>query len=347
MAVGDGFRQPGGAAGEENPERQMERTVVIPELLARHWLVVEQLVPVLGSLRRGGDVVEGQVDDVLQAAQVARDLAELGAAVIDLAVVGVAAGADQRGRLELTEPVKDAAPAEVGGDARPDRPDGRDGEHGDDGLGDVRQRRGDAVARLDAEVTQRGGEDPDLAGEVVPVQRGDRGGLRVIVEGDLARRLAGHDVLGVVEQRAGEPLRARHPRAAQDRSRLLDGDDVVVVPDGLPERPGLGHRPLPELGVAGELQAAGLLQPRQVRGDVRARDALLRRHPEQVAGLHRPGHRIAGGQVHGDGADVRAHIAEVRITGGPEAMAGRPSSARAILVANPKSLVDGMNSDIS
>ncbi len=168
--------------------------------------------------------------------------------------------------------------------------------------------------------------------------------LRVVVEGDLARRLARQDVLGVVEQRAGEPLRARHGcPVAEDGGRLLGGDDVVVVPDGLPERAGLGHRPLPELGVAGEVQAAGLLQPGQVRGDVRARDALLRRRPEQVARLHRAGHRIAGREVHGDGRSVgvRAHTAEVRTTGGAEAMASGPSSVRAILVDDPKPQVDG------
>src|SRR5215469_15849741 len=116
--------------------------------------VVEQVTVVSRVLGRGRDVAERQVDDALDAAELLDDLGELAAAVVVLAAVPVPAGADQHLRLQLPEAVKHAAPAEVGGDACPDRPDAGGGQHRGDGLWDVRQGGGDAVAWLDAEVSQ-------------------------------------------------------------------------------------------------------------------------------------------------------------------------------------------------
>src|ERR1700677_792473 len=99
------------------------------ELLRRHRRVVEEFMPVLRVVRWRRYALERQVDHVLETGEVGGDLLKLGAAVVVLPAVGVAAGADQDRWLELPEPVQRAAPAEVGGDARPDRPDARGGEH--------------------------------------------------------------------------------------------------------------------------------------------------------------------------------------------------------------------------
>ena len=108
VAVGDGLRQSGGAAGEQDPQRHPERSVVIREVFRGHRGVVEQGVPVVRTLGRRGNVAERQVDDVLEAGEVVDDLPHLAGAVVGLAVVGVAAGADQHRRLQLTEPVEHA-----------------------------------------------------------------------------------------------------------------------------------------------------------------------------------------------------------------------------------------------
>ena len=77
---------------------------------------LQQRVPVFRVLGGRRDVAERQVDHVLEAVELLDDLGELAAAVVVLAAVPVAAGADQHLRLELAEPVEHPAPAEVGGD---------------------------------------------------------------------------------------------------------------------------------------------------------------------------------------------------------------------------------------
>ncbi len=63
--------------------------------------------------------------------------------------VAVAVDGEQEARLDLREAVDDAARAEVGGAARPDRAEARARVEGDGGLEDVGEVRDDAVARAD------------------------------------------------------------------------------------------------------------------------------------------------------------------------------------------------------
>ena len=252
--------------------------------------------PVQGRLNRLGDVLEGQVNDLLQAValQVADDGRQLAAAVEVLAAVLVAAGRDQDLRLELAEPVEHAPPAEVRRHARPDRPDARRGEHRDDGLGDVRQHGRDPVAGLDAHVPEPGREDPHRGREVIPVQGRDWGRLGLVVQRHLARPLVAQHVLGVVEGGAGEPLGARHLATAEDGGGLGSAVDVVIVPDRPPEGVDVSDRPLPQVGVRAEVQAPGVLQPPREGGDAGLLDPLRGGRPQQVAGLDVGGQRIQG-----------------------------------------------------
>jgi hypothetical protein len=222
---------------------------------------------------------EGQADHVLQARQAGRDLRGLGAAVEFPAAVAVPVGADQHLGADLAKPVEDAAPAEVGRAAGPDRSDAGRREHGDHRLRDVRQVGGNPVAGPDTHVAQPGGQDAHLAGEDRPGQplQGDgfAGEQQRVPAGPLAlpgpgAPLVPQDVLGVVEPGAREPLGAGHGAAAEHRGGRRGRPDAAVVPDGLPEAVQIGDRPPPQGVVAGEFVAAGLAEPAGEAGDVRA-----------------------------------------------------------------------------
>ena len=158
-------------------------------------------------------------------------------APVDRAVaVAVAVDGEEHRRLELRQPIDDAAGAELGRAARPHGAEARGRREGDERLGDVRQVGDDPVARADPEPLQSGARACDLLAqigerELTPVARlrvgDDRDPVRVLVVAD--------EVLGVVEPGAREPRRARH---------LLVGEDCVVpsvrldleeVPDRGPE----------------------------------------------------------------------------------------------------------------
>ena len=68
--------------------------------------------------------------------------------------------------------------------------------------------------------------------------------------------LAGEDVLGIVEARAGEPFGARHLAAAQDGDGVAVCLDVEKLPDRRPEPLEVLDGPAPERVVAVELEAA-------------------------------------------------------------------------------------------
>ena len=105
-------------------------------------------------------------------------------------------------------------------------------------------------------------------------------------------------MLGVVEPRAGEPLRARHRAAPQYAAGRRGCGDAEVVPDRLPEGPEIGDRPAPERIVAVEVQAALAAEPAGERRQVRPGHLVRAGGPQQVA--------VAGVGVHtGDGGTHR------------------------------------------
>src|SRR4029078_3648178 len=87
-------------------------------------------------------------------------------------------------------------------------------------------------------------------------------GLRVGEDGDLAGvPVAAEHVLRVVQPRAGAPLRARHRAGAEDALVRHARPDPEEVPQRGPEALEVGDRPLPELVVAREVEAALAPEP--------------------------------------------------------------------------------------
>src|SRR5690349_2912019 len=84
-------------------------------------------------------------------------------------------------------------------------------------------------------------------------------------DGREAGRVCGLDMaehlLGVVELRTLEPLRARHPRIVQHGRMRYGRAQVEVVPDALPERSKVVDGPLAQRFVTVECQAASVAQP--------------------------------------------------------------------------------------
>jgi len=259
-----------------------ERHLLEFESCGGHRRVIHQLRPGMRARDRSTERPRDP-DHLLEAGQPGDDLADLGAAVEIAAAVAVAVHAEQHLGCQLPEPVADAAAAEVGGAAGPDGADAGGSQHRDRGLRDVRHAGGDPVTGPDAHAAQLGGQDADAAGQLRPGQAGQRGGLRLVVEGVLAGPLVAQDVLCVVQPGAGEPLGAGHGPGPEDRGRRRRGLDAAVVPDGLPEAVEVGHRPVPELGIAAEVMAAVPAEPAGERRHVGAADPVGSRRPQQVA----------------------------------------------------------------
>ena len=124
----------------------------------------EQLVP--GERVRNRVLAVGDVHDVAQGGEGGADRRHLLAAVDRAVAEAVAADRQQHRRLELREAVDDAARAELGRAARPDRAEARRRRERHERLGDVRQVRDDAVARADAEPHEAGPRARDLLAEL-------------------------------------------------------------------------------------------------------------------------------------------------------------------------------------
>ena len=180
----------------------------------------EELVP---AERAGQGIVGaarvGDVDDVRERRQPLPDRGDLLAAVDVLVAVAVAGDREQDLRLELAEPVEHAARPELGRAGRPDRAEAGGREERDERLRDVRQVGDDPVAAAHAEPLQPGARPGHLLAQLAERQLervarlragDDRDGVHVLV--------AAEHVLGVVQPRAGEPLRARHRVRASTRS---------------------------------------------------------------------------------------------------------------------------------
>ncbi len=161
------------------------------------------------------------MDDGAQGGQFTAEFGDRVPAVVLLAAVAVAVDGEQDDRLDLLEAVEHAAGAEVGGAGGPDAAHRGGGEEGDDGLRDVREVAADAVSGADAEGAQFGGEGADLAAQLGPGHGRGLVGLVDVQERRVVRRgssRGAQGVLGVVEGRAGEPLRPGHRRGRRARA---------------------------------------------------------------------------------------------------------------------------------
>jgi hypothetical protein len=224
------------------------------------------------------------VDDRLEAREPCADLGDLLAAVDQLLAVAVTGDGEEHFRLELPEPVEDAADAELGRTRRPDRAEARGREERDERLRDVRQVRDDPVTGTDAETLEAHAGASDLLPKIAERQlhrlarlrvRDDRDGVDVLVTAE--------HVLRVVQPCTREPLRAGH--LARAEHPLVRGvrADLVEVPDRGPEGLEVGDRPAPELLVAGEVESALAAQPLEIAPELEALACVCRRLPQDVA----------------------------------------------------------------
>ncbi len=297
MTVHDRLRHPGGTRGVDHPERMGEGHLLELRLALLGPRARAEIFP--GRERGRGPLGAGQGDHDQrgQAGQGGGHLVDQGGAGELAAPVGVAVAGDEHRRLDLREPVDDRARAEVRRARGPDRADTRGREQADDRLGHVRQQGRDPVAAADTEGAQPARHAGDLTGEVSvgqtpgPGSFGSKDDRRAIRIGPCGPQR----VTGVIQRGAGEPLHVGHDLAGQDRARAAVAEHLEVVPDRRPERAGLRHRPLPQVGVAVEmLPAAG--QPADEPGDAGVVDRLLVRLPEhravpaagQVRSIHGP-----------------------------------------------------------
>ena len=215
VAVHDRLREPGRARGEEHVERvrerqrlELERPLARPGARPRRQRVGEPALRVR------------DFDDGLEAREPLAHRGDLLATVDQPIAPAVAGDGEQELRLELAEPVEDAADAELRRARRPDRAEARAGEEGDERLRDVRQVGDDAVAGADAEPLQPGAGAGDLVAELAERQLERLARLRVRDDRDRVEVVVAPDhVLGEVQPRAREPLRARHRRASRARAR--------------------------------------------------------------------------------------------------------------------------------
>ena len=150
----------------------------------------------------------------------------------------------------------------------------------DDGLEEVREVPDDSVTGTDAGRAERSRELPGALLELAPGRLGVGTKLGGVPNRDGRRVAPAEDVLRVVEARTGEPLGARHRARPEHALVRLGSMDVEELPDGDPERLDLRHRPVPEVVVAGRLDAARLRQPAGVPRDRGTLEARLVGFPE-------------------------------------------------------------------
>ena len=210
VAVHDRLGQPGRARREQNVDRVVERDLLELERRA----LGRQVVPAdsVGDLR----LSERHPDHVLDRRDPTPDRLDLRPPVDVAVAVAVAADRDQHARLDLGEPVDDAAGAELGRARGPDRAEARGRDEPDQRLGDVRHVRDNAIALLHTEALKARADPPGLLDQLAERElarparlraRHHRHPVAVLLEPD--------QVLRVVETRSGEPLRARHRAGPQ------------------------------------------------------------------------------------------------------------------------------------
>ncbi len=157
-----------------------------------------------------------------------------------------------------------------------------DGKESDDRLRDIRQIRGDAVARLDADLAQPGGEGRDAPLKVAPAHRLQRLRLaRIEDRRALIRSMAKH-LRRIIEGGAGKPSGARHFARCEGGRRGRREANVEEVDDRLPECFEIVDRPAPERLVIGKAQVPLLREPIHVSLEMRRLLEFGVRLPEEL-----------------------------------------------------------------
>ena len=281
------FGQPGRAGGEEHVERVGERDRVERE---RPRLGDELLPAERVRQRVAGAARVRDVDDMLERRQPGADGGHLLAPVDVLVAEAVAGDREQHLRLQLAEPVEDAARPELGGARRPDRAEARGGEERDERLGDVREIRDDPVAAADAEPLEPRARPRHLLAQVAEGQLERVTGLRAGEDSDGVDVLVTAErVLRIVQLRAREPHRARHRVRGEHTLVGRLRPDLEEVPERAPEALEIRDRPAMEIVVVVEGEPALDHEPVEVAADLGVRARVGGRRPEHLP-LDRGGH---------------------------------------------------------
>src|SRR5437867_1776429 len=216
------------------------------------------------------------------------DFGELTRPIEVAPAVAIAVDAEKDLRIELAEAIDDRARAEVRRAARPDRAEARRREEYDDGLGDVREVRDDAITAGDAKPRETGAHRGDLSREL---RVGHDGGVlesaRLGARDERGMIVAPRErVLGVAQLGAREPRRAGH-RVAREHALVAPARaHPEVLPHRRPESVEIRHRPAPEVLIRRESQTALACEPPEVPRDVRAGDGPFARTPDRLSGKH-------------------------------------------------------------
>ncbi len=290
VALDDRLGQARGARGVEDPQGVVEGHLL--KARARGGALgvrVEQLLPGDRSRAHGcrlcRRVQVGQQDGLLDGWELGQDSGGDSGAIEVLAAMAVAVDGQQDLGLDLGEAVDDAAGAELGGGARPDRAEAGGRQEGDQGLGDVGHVGDHPVPAHDSQRAQPGGRRGDLGPQLAPAQLGQLAGLRAVQDGRLLGVMPRDEVLGVVEPGALEPDGSRHLVRTQDTLVGRGGADATELPDIGPELLELGHRPLPQLAVVLEAQAVALRRPCHEACHLGLPQLLRRGRPDRLLGL--------------------------------------------------------------
>ena len=293
-AVDDALRGAGGAGRVHDVEGVIEGDRLVFDRAGR--VGEGQLVP--GDRTRHGPEIRRPAevrhdDGPFDARDAGEDVADPPERVDGGSVVAVAVRADEHLGLDLPEAVEHPLHPEVGRARGPHRPEAGRGEHRDDRLGEVREVAGDPVAGANPGRPEplRGARDVvvELApGDPPVVDAVDAPGGHLAPEDDGGPIVAAEEeILCEVETRVRKPARPRHPiRVREDGVALRGRDDPAEVPDAVPERGRLRHRPGVQGRVVRRLDPVPLAHEGREAGKPRPLDLLGARRPQ------RPAHRF-------------------------------------------------------
>ena len=203
----------------------------VKRMVERQWLEGERRA----SMRSDERLPLGIADDrPLEGRQSAGDIGRLAAQVEGLPTVGVLAGGNQQGRLDLTETIKDPLDAEVGRARRPNGTNRCRRQNRHDRLRGVGQIGGDAIAPPHAGCAHRCGRRCHVGAELAPRDRPRRSALRARDDRRAIAVLA-QAVRREIQRPPREESRAGHAVHVDGDPRSLVADDLGEVPHRVPE----------------------------------------------------------------------------------------------------------------
>ena len=263
VAMHDGLGQPGGAARIDDPQRMVKRQPYRLErtgggVVARGGIGKVGAVGAAAPCAVYAQVVQQQ--QVLHRRQGGTQLGHRGTAVqVAPAVVDAVAGYQYLGR-DLPEAVEHRLAAHVGRTEAPNSADAGGCKEGHHGLGNIGQISCHPIPRHNTLRAQMQSQRGDLSAQLRPRQHAGRtvgeASLVVADDGVHACGMRGvhmpEDLIHIVRLRVRKPVRAGHAWVCQHCGVRCWRIQAKVVPDALPKRLQVAHRPAPQGIVAVE-----------------------------------------------------------------------------------------------